>query len=357
MSYLSITLRIFPVCLLCFSASWAQGVSTHNIPQELEFSAQQYKTPEISDRRIDADHFSYRMKHLTYLLAELNKKDTSEFDKLALSDADHPRANPFSDNLISVDQRILYLGNLFSQLINLQKRSREMDFEELSARLRVLDYKAHYYSPGAHTSSRLASAISPYSIQITPSTYDFGTIEVGGTTPPLTVTLSNNSLVPITLSDYYPRISISDGFEITQSTCNDIVAAGDSCEVNVIFEPVSVGDFDSYLSFRFDEINDFFFVDLSGKAESDDTYLIGLTPSTYDFGTIEVGGTTPPLTVTLSNNSLVPITLSDYYPRISISDGFEITQSTCNDFVAAGDSCEVNVIFEPVSVGDFDSYL
>jgi parallel beta-helix repeat protein len=79
---------------------------------------------------------------------------------------------------------------------------------------------------------------------------------------------------------------------------------------------------------------------------------IELSVDSIDFGSQDVGGISGPFSLTLTNNSTGPLTLSG----IAVSSGF-IETNNCNDNLPVGVSCTIDVQFVPTATGDITGTL
>lgn len=82
----------------------------------------------------------------------------------------------------------------------------------------------------------------PADITISPASFDFGDEPTGGTTPPETFTLTNNSSAAISLLNTSFTFTGANPLDFTQTNnCEPSLAVGASCEINVIFTPGATG--------------------------------------------------------------------------------------------------------------------
>ncbi|HZD49301.1 MAG TPA: choice-of-anchor D domain-containing protein [Silvibacterium sp.] len=175
--------------------------------------------------------------------------------------------------------------------------------------------------------------------QLSVNPLDFGTIPFGSTsTLPLTIT--NIGQASFTLA---PSIN-GPSYTISGSTCEASLTAGNSCTMQVEFEPVRVGLHHDMLALVTNgSINPA--VKLTGSASG-----VGLTmESPLNFGTI-ASGTTETLPLAIYNfgvpgSPTVSFVVSD--PVYQVLPG-----SPCvTTGVAAGQSCTLQVEFAPTSTG------
>ena len=217
------------------------------------------------------------------------------------------------------------------------------------------------------------------SIQVLPSSYDFGIVTPGNSPAPLEVEIANNGSLELKVSDI---ASADPNFVLNLSgganpcfTASSTIAAGDNCTAEVDFLPASDGSFDGTLTIRSNDPNNSTLnVSLSGIREprSDLNVRInqieacprpaitayvsvtdqggypvtGLTEP--DFLVTEVGGYVgQPTTVSfVSNTATISVALvMDYSYSISkIQDNLDDMQESVSDFVdqlKVGDEAEI----------------
>jgi hypothetical protein len=72
-------------------------------------------------------------------------------------------------------------------------------------------------------------------------------------------------------------------------------------------------------------------------------------PSTIDFGSVQVGDSSPPRTVTLSNTGSAAGML--FQSTVEGSDFVELTDTCSNTSLPSGQTCAITVAFRPTSIG------
>jgi hypothetical protein len=74
---------------------------------------------------------------------------------------------------------------------------------------------------------------------------------------------------------------------------------------------------------------------------------LGVSPSSLDFGTLEIGSSSAPQPVMISNNGEKPTEV------VALTSGIDFSQTNdCGDNLAAGAKCTVQVTFKPASEGN-----
>ena len=147
-------------------------------------------------------------------------------------------------------------------------------------------------------------------------------------------------------------ITISGDFAIYANTCGATLAAGKTCKVKVTFAPAELGPLTGTLTFFDGGSNSPQTVDLTGTGIS-----LGLTPASWNFGSVAVGQTSSPKTFTVTNET------SSTVGSISISltgtdpSDFTVTKTTCGSTLAGNSSCSINVVLRPQMKGTVTATL
>jgi hypothetical protein len=200
-------------------------------------------------------------------------------------------------------------------------------------------------SAGTQSAELSGTGLSPATDTLSPIALSFPTQQIGTTSAPQQVTLTNNGGVALTLI----TASVSPGdFQVTNA-CGNSLAPHAACALNVTFSPTAVGPRTATLS-----VTDQFrtqTVSLTGIAIAGPG--VSLSPVTLNFAPIGVGLFAGAQTLTLTNNGGAPLTVSG----LSISPGFTVAANTCTSAVAVGSACTLTVIFAPTAAGPFAGTL
>jgi sugar lactone lactonase YvrE len=223
----------------------------------------------------------------------------------------------------------------------------------------------------------------------------FPSTAINTVSAPLTVTLSNTGNAPLSFSSQYedgvvrkqghpaparasaaahtarPDVvdfnsygTIAGPFAIASGgTCNfdDGIQAGDSCTMNVTFNPTSTGPATGTITL---------FTSLGNYSANPNTILLtgtgtqalvpgaALTPS-QSFPNTITGTTSSVLAATLSNTGNGPLTISSIAIGGANPGDFAVStgSSACGATLAAGATCNIYVTFMPGSVADFSATL
>ena len=194
---------------------------------------------------------------------------------------------------------------------------------------------------------------------LSPASVDFGSVQVGLSSDPVTVTLSNTGGGNLTFWRFgiaSSSVNPTDFAVVAGGTCalSLTLATGESCTVLVRFRPAAPGARSGLLSFWDNSPAGRVNVALGGTAQAPSEP--SLSPSTVDFGTLQVGLTSAPVTVTLSNAGAGGLTFWRFgiaTSSASPTDFTVVAGGTCalSLTLATGESCTVLVRFRPTTSG------
>lgn len=174
---------------------------------------------------------------------------------------------------------------------------------------------------------------------LTPSSLDFGAVQLGGQSGAGTFTLANPALLPLSLSSF----TVTAPFALVSTTCTASLAPSASCTADVRFAPTAVGPATGSISNATGRGSVSSGLTASGTASPPST----IAPLNHDFGSIVVGVTSAVRTFTISNPALLPVSLSAF----SVTAPFNLVSTTCTTSLPAGGSCTANVTFAPTATG------
>jgi len=178
-------------------------------------------------------------------------------------------------------------------------------------------------------------------VTVSPTSLTFGAQQVGTTSAPQTVTLSNTGASAVSIRS----ISTSGDFAETNN-CGASLAGNSSCTINVTFTPTATGTRTGTLT-----INDSAgtqTVSLTGTGTG--TANVSLTPSRFNFGSVGVGNSSAPKAFTLSNGNSAALTGIAVSLTGANAGDFSQTNN-CGTTLAANSSCTINVTFTPSAYG------
>ena len=193
-------------------------------------------------------------------------------------------------------------------------------------------------------SAALPFFVSQPAVAITavPASLTFATQAVATTSAAKSVTLTNTGSAPASLS-----ISGSGDFAQT-NTCNGSLGAGASCTISVKFTPTNVGAITGAVTVTDSASNSPQVVSLSGTGATPLT----LSPTSLAFGSVAVGATSPPKTITVTNNEATTLSFT-----FASSGNYAATGSgtvPCGATLGAGKNCTMAVTFTPTANGSIN---
>ena len=179
-------------------------------------------------------------------------------------------------------------------------------------------------------------------VQFLPTAIDFGSLAVGTAANPWTVTLSNTSA---TAAVFTGPLSITGSTAFTETdNCGTSLAPFSTCNIQVSFTPGVPGVVTGELVALVNGVSTPLAVALTGTGTTS-TPIVTFSPANIDFGSLQMGTTSNPWTVTLSNTSGIPVTFAS---PIAISGDPSFTETnTCGTSLAAYSTCNVLVTFAP----------
>ncbi|HEV2426068.1 MAG TPA: choice-of-anchor D domain-containing protein [Terriglobia bacterium] len=191
----------------------------------------------------------------------------------------------------------------------------------------------------ADVNSDAISALLSGELGYAPTSLNFGSISVGTTSSPRTVTLTNSGVKVLTIS------SIATGAPFTETnTCGSSLNAGASCTVNVTFTPVSTGSSNGSLIITDSATGSPQTVSLTGSGTG---ATVTFSPTSLDFGDQQVNTSSALQTVTMTNNGTTTLDITS----ITATGDYAITGDTCGSTLAASSNCAFNVKFTPTQAG------
>jgi len=208
------------------------------------------------------------------------------------------------------------------------------------------------------TDSARQSASQPYTVAVLlngdlvtlSSSGAFGAQLVGTPSPPQTVTMTNISISPVTISSV--TTSGSNGSEFVQTTsCGSGLAPGANCTVSEVFTPAQIGPRAASVTFT---------DDTPGSPQSLALGGIGVvsgpnatwSATTVPFGSVAVGDTSQPQSVSLTNYGTSTLNITSIIASADFSE-----TDTCSAPLAPEASCTVSVTFSPTATGSVNGTL
>lgn len=188
-------------------------------------------------------------------------------------------------------------------------------------------------------------------LTVTPGFLDFGGIMLDHSSAAQSITVSNIGDGDMSLNP----VAVSGDFSQTND-CSNVLNAGDSCVVDVIFNPTTIGDIVGLLEVSGNDAHSEASLaasaDLVGVGLSVPQANLTVTPGFLDFGGIAVNGSSAVQSVTISNTGDGNMILNP----VTVSGEFSQTNN-CSSVLNGGESCVVDVIFSPTTIGNISGLL
>lgn len=188
-----------------------------------------------------------------------------------------------------------------------------------------------------HTVTLTGNGIAP-AVTLSASSLTFADQDVGTTSAPQTVGLTNTGLDPLTINGF----AIIGDFTQTNN-CGLTVAAGGSCTIQVSFRPTMPLARTGSLSIIHNAPGSPSQAQLSGTGVGP---AVKLSSTAVVFGEQPIGTTSGPETVTLTNSGNAPLTIA----RVTASGDFTQTND-CASPLSAGAACTLSISFRPTTAG------
>lgn len=188
-------------------------------------------------------------------------------------------------------------------------------------------------------------------VSINPSILSFGNQNVGVSSASKIVTLSNTGTATLNILSIWLLGVSSTDFGLS-TTCGGTLAANASCTVTVTFVPGAAGARSASLMFTDSVANSPQSVPLGGTGVQPPPppAAVSLSSASLAFPAQNVGNTSAPLSITLTNSGGVALGISGI--ALSGTNPADFSMSTtCGAMLAAGASCTVAVTFSPSSGG------
>jgi hypothetical protein len=187
-------------------------------------------------------------------------------------------------------------------------------------------------------------------IVVSPSSTDFGNVQVGTTSNPIFVNVSNEGAVAGTLSAF--TLSDSTDFKFT-TTCVATLPAYSSCGIEVYFTPQSVGYLSGKLTFTELKTGAALQVLQSGTGQTPQNDIM-ISPTVVNFGNQGQGTTGSPTTLNVSNEGASTITFSS----LTVTNAANyVVSNGCGTTLAAYSSCQITIAFAPQGTGNYNDTL
>jgi hypothetical protein len=174
---------------------------------------------------------------------------------------------------------------------------------------------------------------------VTPSLLDFGVVTPGATSESKVITITNSGNGPLNVTS----ATVANPFDIVGSVCSAALSRLQDCTIPVAFSPTTLGTQEGQVLIQEDAFNSKPVVSVTGVGG---TPMLTVTPASIDFKGQDINTSSALQTVTLTNTSSLPVTLSS----ITVTGPFT-QKSQCGTVLAASASCSISVVFTPPALG------
>ena len=188
------------------------------------------------------------------------------------------------------------------------------------------------------------------SATVAPPRLDFGEALVGTSASPQTVTVTNNGGGPVTISSI--DISGGNSGDFSQShNCPlspSTLPAGEDCAIDVTFTPTAGGSRRASLSITHNAAGSPNRVTLAGLGTA-----VGLSSTSLTFSGQQVGTSSTPQTVIVTNHGTAPVSIFDMGVT-GVNSGDFAPSSDCPvapATLAGSATCTISVVFSPSALG------
>ena len=211
-----------------------------------------------------------------------------------------------------------------------------------------------YSSSVSGTTALTVTAATP--VSFSPTSLTFSPQNVGVTSTPQTVTVTNNGTANLTISTVTIGGTNASDFAKSANTCaGATVTPNKTCTVSVTFTPSATGSRTATLSINDNAANSPQTVSLSGTGTA-----VSLSTTSLSFGA-QLTGSSSLKTVTLTNLGSTPLSISSLSvvsfapltPTGTKAGDFTIQSGSCvaGGSVAGLGSCTITVAFKPAAAG------
>jgi len=187
-------------------------------------------------------------------------------------------------------------------------------------------------------------------LYFTPTFFDFGSVNIGTTSPPQTATLTNFGSQKLVFSSINFTGTNSTDFAQTNN-CGAALLPGKSCQIQATFTPSVAGSEGASLNVTYLGSGPLS-LPVFGTGV-DQIFTVTLTPSSMTFAAQLVGTTSASQTATLTNTGNQPVTISS----IVATPPFSISQNNCGSQLPVNSSCQIQVVLTPTDKGVFNGTL
>jgi hypothetical protein len=203
-------------------------------------------------------------------------------------------------------------------------------------------------APGSPQVVSLSGSTS--TLQLSASTLAFGNQEIGSTSAAQSVVATNQGTTAVT----FTSITASGSFSETDNCTKAPLQPGTNCAISVTFTPLAVGSSVGALMLNDNAPGSPQEVQLTGTGvQPSTTTVLQISPASLNFGSQNVGTTSPSQAVSVTNQGTTSVT----FASITVSGAFAETDNCTAAPLQPGAGCTINVTFTPVTAGSASGSL
>lgn len=188
------------------------------------------------------------------------------------------------------------------------------------------------------------------SVSLTPTSSNFGSVNVGASSSNVTFTLSNSTAVTVTgITVSFVTGFPGDFVNTNTGTCGTSLASGSNCTIIVKFSPTAAGTRTTTLNVADSDASSPQQSALSGTGVAGS---MTISPASENFGSVSVGSSSSDVTFTLANATASTVTgITVTFVGGNTGDFVNVGTGTCGSSLANGSSCTIVVNFSPTATG------
>lgn len=190
-------------------------------------------------------------------------------------------------------------------------------------------------------------------ISLSQDNTDFGGQLVHTTTNPETIELQNNGTAPLSIAKLSLAGDHAPDFQVSDNCTTRPLPPGEDCEIVVSFTPQAVGNRTAELQLTDASGRTHPLVTLQGRGTpAYGPLMLEFAPGSVVFNEQQVGDRSPIQAITVKNTGREAIQLRAVSPLGEHKDDFW-SRNTCTEAVLApGQTCQIEVAFQPTSPGN-----
>jgi hypothetical protein len=192
-----------------------------------------------------------------------------------------------------------------------------------------------------------AEVYTPLTLTFSASSFNFGLLQIGHSSPSQTVTVSNVSNHSVTFTSIASSGDYSQG-----NTCPTTMTAGQNCTITVTFTPTATGTRKGAVTLK-DNCpgSPAQTISLTGTGE---TLALGFTPASLNLGSVVVGSSITQ-SATLTNDGAASVNITGI--AISPANGIFTQTNNCPTTLGVQQTCTFQIVFTPPDVFTYKATL